>query len=91
MAVCGLCCSGFGRVIKDASTGRSRGFGFVSYDSAQAAQAAILELDGLRVSIWYWPVVLRGGAGVVVGRSPQVGEGERLNACGVCCWCLTIA
>jgi len=33
-------------VISDRVTGRSRGFGFVTFDSAQAAQAAVQDLNG---------------------------------------------
>lgn len=34
------------QVIKNRDTGRSRGFGFVTYDDADAATRAIEELDG---------------------------------------------
>lgn len=34
------------RIIMDRETGRSRGFGFVSYTSAEEANAAISGLDG---------------------------------------------
>lgn len=33
-------------IISDRMTGRSRGFGFVEYDSAESAQAAIAAMDG---------------------------------------------
>lgn len=34
------------KVILDRDTGRSRGFGFVTFDNADAAQAAIEQMDG---------------------------------------------
>lgn len=34
------------KVINDRDTGRSRGFGFVTFDSSDAAQKAIGEMDG---------------------------------------------
>lgn len=34
------------QVIKDRNTGRSRGFGFVEFDSADAAKKAMEELNG---------------------------------------------
>ena len=34
------------RVITDRETGRSRGFGFVSYEDEAAAEAALQEMDG---------------------------------------------
>jgi len=34
------------KVISDRDTGRSRGFGFVTYSDANAAQAAIQEMNG---------------------------------------------
>ena len=37
------------QVIMDRETGRSRGFGFVEMDSADAARAAIEALDGAEV------------------------------------------
>jgi hypothetical protein len=36
-------------VVPDRSTGQSRGFGFVSYQSAAAADAAIKEMNGIEV------------------------------------------
>lgn len=37
------------RLIKDHATGRSKGFGFVEYDTPDSAQAAIEGLDGKEV------------------------------------------
>ena len=37
------------RVVTDRDSGRSRGFGFVEFASAEAAQAAIEALDGTQV------------------------------------------
>ncbi|KAJ3194124.1 hypothetical protein HK101_003416, partial [Irineochytrium annulatum] len=36
------------RVMRDDSTGRSKGFGFVSYETEQMAQRALVELNGRR-------------------------------------------
>lgn len=38
------------RVITDRETGRSRGFGFVEFESDDATQKAIQELDGHEIS-----------------------------------------
>lgn len=37
------------KVITDRETGRSRGFGFVEYSSAEAGKKAVAELDGFSV------------------------------------------
>ena len=37
------------RLIKDQATGRSKGFGFVEFDTEDAAQAAIADFDGKEV------------------------------------------
>lgn len=37
------------KVITDRDTGRSRGFGFVTLDSSEAAQKAMSELDGAEI------------------------------------------
>lgn len=41
------------RIMVEKDTGRSRGFGFVSYDSPDAAALAIKELNGFTVSILF--------------------------------------
>jgi RNA recognition motif-containing protein len=41
------------RIMVEKDTGRSRGFGFVSYDSPESAALAIKELNGFAVSIFY--------------------------------------
>ena len=51
--------SRFGNVISvhimvNKLTGLSRGFGFISYDTAAAASLAIEEMNGVRVSIICW-------------------------------------
>lgn len=38
------------RIMVEKDSGRSRGFGFVSYDSPEAAALAIKELNGFAVS-----------------------------------------
>ena len=53
------------RIMVEKDTGRSRGFGFVSYDSSDAAALAIKELNGFPVSVvadfnkWYGSVSIR--------------------------------
>ena len=42
------------RIMVEKDTGRSRGFGFVSYDSPDAAALAIKELNGFAVSTTVW-------------------------------------
>lgn len=37
------------KIIKDRETGRSKGFGFVEFDSEESAQQAIDEMDGVEV------------------------------------------
>ena len=37
------------RIMTDRETGRSRGFGFVSYDNPQSAQAAVRGMNGFSV------------------------------------------
>jgi RNA recognition motif-containing protein len=39
------------RIMVEKDTGRSRGFGFVSYDTPDAAALAIKELNGFAVSL----------------------------------------
>ncbi|KAL0335540.1 UNVERIFIED_CONTAM: Glycine-rich RNA-binding protein 3, mitochondrial [Sesamum radiatum] len=53
------------RVIVDRETGRSRGFGFVTYSSAEEASAAIQALDQQDPWLWWWRVQSGnfGGAG----------------------------
>ncbi|KAA6384706.1 MAG: hypothetical protein EZS28_019766 [Streblomastix strix] len=38
------------RIIRDKQTGRSKGYGFVQFDSSEAANAAIQRMDGYVVS-----------------------------------------
>lgn len=42
----GLCFHFSARVIIDRETGRSRGFGFVNYDSEESASSALSSMDG---------------------------------------------
>ena len=48
------------RIMVEKDTGRSRGFGFVSYDSPDAAALAIKELNGFAVSYQFF------GASIVI-------------------------
>ena len=43
-------------------TGRSRGFGFVSFAETEAANLAIAEMDGHQVSQWLLPTPALGAA-----------------------------
>jgi RNA recognition motif-containing protein len=47
------------RIMVEKESGRSRGFGFVSYDSPDAAAIAIKELNGYTVrTIYYWLLLI---------------------------------
>lgn len=71
------------RVIMDKATGRSKGFGFVAFEDAQAAEAALVEngqeFDGRRIKV---NVALEegsrssGGGGFGGGRSREGGSGR---------------
>jgi len=50
------------RIMVEKDTGRSRGFGFVSYDSPESAALAIKELNGFAVSYCVWLRLIFGKA-----------------------------
>lgn len=68
-------------VVRDGDTGRSRGFGFVTFADDSAAETAMAEMDGAEID--GRPVRIaeahergsagprRGGRGIKDGRSPQ--------------------
>jgi CUG-BP- and ETR3-like factor len=51
------------RIMKDKATGRSRGFGFVSYDNPQSAESAIKGMNGYAVHGKRLKVQLKKGDG----------------------------
>jgi cold-inducible RNA-binding protein len=69
------------KVVMDRDTGRSRGFGFVTFDDAEAAQAAITGMDGQDLdgrTIRVNEAEDRGGG----GRGPRGGGGDRRGGGG---------
>jgi RNA recognition motif-containing protein len=68
------------KVITDRDTGRSRGFGFVTFTDSSAAQAAIQEMDGTSLdgrSIRVNEAQDRRGGGGPRGGGPPRDEGRR--------------
>ena len=70
------------KVILDRDTGRSRGFGFVTFAEADSAQNAIgemdgTELDGRRIKVDVAQDRGRGGGGGRGGRGGRGGGGNR--------------
>ena len=76
------------RIIVDLRTGRSRGFGFVSYNNPRDAQNAIAVMHGLRVRCPPCGVCQHHGSNTwcCCGRAPWCSCFDRVSCGDVCVW-----